>query len=82
MPTIKQLNEIWQAQYVMFGGPGEPKQSYDGNHDGQSFVTNMINETPVVPQNNFRKMKGELVGDMVYDEKKDGLKIIPIKLAR
>lgn len=81
MPTIKQLNEIWQAQYVMFGGPGEPKQSYDGSQDTQNFVTTMVTETPVIPQNRFRKSQGEIIGEIRYDEETDGLKIIP-KLAR
>ncbi len=82
MPTLKQLNQIWQAQYVMFGGPGEPKQNYDGGPDGQSFVTNMINETPVIPQNDFHSATGEVIGTIIFDEQTDGIKIISHKLER
>lgn len=80
MPTIKQLNLIWQAQQVIFGGPGEPKQSYVSSDNEHGLAMNQINEVPVIPQNRLHESKGEIIGHVEFNEETDSLKIVPLKL--
>lgn len=80
MPDIKQLNRIWQAQQVIFGGPGEPKQAFVNSDNEHGLAMNQINEVPLIPQNLFQESKGEVIGHIEFDEENDGLKILPLKI--
>jgi hypothetical protein len=76
MPTIKQLNYVWESQYEFFGGSGLPKQTYEGNSDEQGLTTQQITDTPIVPRLKSQGILGKRIGTIKWNRERGDLQII------
>ena len=77
MPTKKQLHFVWESQFKLFGGSGQPKQHYEGISADNGLTSQKNIDVPLVRRSYLRKSKGKKIGEIVWDG--SDLHIVPNK---
>jgi hypothetical protein len=68
MPTLEQLNIIFESQLEFFGGAGLPKENFDGNADGNGLTQEKINDTPLNSYKNEKVSDGFEIAKISFNK--------------
>ena len=76
MPTIKQINKIWDSEYEFFGSIGSPKEIYGQLNEGHGLIDQKGVDTPLEIEET-QESEGEVIGILHYDEESNEITFTP-----
>jgi len=70
MPTYKELNEVWETQYDLFGGDAIPQESFDDDFYQGGGLSVLRYTDKLTHSNSSRGFSGPVVGKLVKENAK------------
>lgn len=79
MPTIKQLNEIWDSEFEFFGGLGTPQELSNNFNEGHGLTDEKKVDTPAQDlSEKDNNPEGEILGFLHYNKKTNEITFSPL----